>query len=65
MLVGEYAVTEVFGRVVQKPDAIFYMDHGLLASPRPSRIQEALDVLTGLFCWVGLRTNFDKTVGML
>ena len=40
------------------------MEYGILASPWSSRIQEALDVLTGLFDMVGLRTNVAKTAGM-
>ena len=40
------------------------MEYGILASPWSSHIQEALDVLTGLFDMVGLRTNVAKTAGM-
>ena len=44
---------------------LLYTYGGLLALPWPVRLQEALDVLTGLFDWVGLRKNLDKTVGMV
>ena len=43
---------------------LFYADDGLLYSPRPSSLQEALDVLTGLLYRVGLSMNVNKTVDM-
>ena len=64
-MVGEEAGPEEFGRAVQNLATLFYADGGLLASPRPVRIQETMDVLTGLFDRVGMRTNVDKTVGMV
>ena len=36
-----------------------------MSSPRPSLLQAALDVLTGRFDRVGLRTNINKMVGMV
>ena len=41
--------------------AIFYADDGLIASRDPAQLQTAMDLLTGLFDRVGLRTNTDKT----
>ena len=65
VVAGEDVVPEVLGRALQKLASLFYMDYGLLALPWPSRIQEALDVLTGLFDRVGLWTYVEKTVGMV
>ena len=56
---------EVFRIVVKTRNMKFYADDSLLASPRPARLQEALDVLMCLFYWVGLRKNVDKMVGMI
>ena len=36
-----------------------------MSSTQPERLQRAFDVLTGLFNWVGLRSNMLKTVGMV
>ena len=44
---------------------MLYADNGLLVSPQKARIQEALDVLTGLFDIVCLWNNVKKTVGMV
>ena len=55
---------EGFGRVFQQLLALLYVDYGLLVSPWPTRLQEALDVLTGLFDRFGLRTNVAKIVGL-
>ena len=41
------------------------MDNGLGASTDPGWLQSEFNMLTGLFDWVGLRTNFRKTVGMV
>ena len=45
--------------------AIFYVDNRFLESLRPSQLQKSLDILTGLFDWVYLRTNIANTLGML
>ena len=50
---------------MQKLPDIFYTDDRLLAVSRLARLQESLDVLMGLFYWVGLRVNINKTVGMV
>ena len=42
--------------------AYFYADNGVVASSQPERLQRAFDVLTGLFDWVSLRTNKERTV---
>ena len=62
MVGGEEEGSERFRRVVQIQAVIFYADYGILASPWPARIQEALEVLTGLFYRVGLRMNVNKMV---
>ena len=61
----EEAVPDGFGQVVQWMAVFFYTDKGLLAFPRPSRIQADLAVLKGLFESVGLHTNMKRTVGMV
>ena len=42
----------------------FYAYDGLLDLPQPDRFQVALEVMTGLFDRVGLRTKINNTVGM-
>ena len=37
----------------------------MLASTNPVWIQTTFEILLGLFVWVGLRTNVQKTVGMV
>ena len=37
--------------------SFFYANGGILAFPSPDRLQESLDVLTGLLDSVGLQTN--------
>ena len=67
VVVGEEAGTEDLGGgggVVQTPTMLFYIDGGLLASPWPSRLQEALDVLAGLFNRFLLRTNVHNMFSM-
>ena len=44
---------------------LFYTGDGILTSPRPAHLQDALDVLTEMFDRVGLQTNVNKTVGMV
>ena len=61
---GEEAELEGFERFFQRLVAFLYVDYGLLASPWPPFLQEALDVLTGLFDRFGLRNNVAKTVGI-
>ena len=61
----EEAGPEILWRVVHTLAALFYADYKILASPRPSRLQEALDVLIGLFNRFGLRMNVNNTVGMI
>ena len=45
--------------------ALFYADDGMVASSDPHWIQGAFNTLVGLFDRVGLRTNIEKTVGMV
>ena len=44
---------------------LFYVGDGLLALPRPSWIQAALDVLIVIFYRVDLQTNANTLVGMV
>ena len=53
------------GLTIIKLVAYFYTDEGLVALTQPERLQRAVDVLTGLFDRVGLRTNTEKTVGVV
>ena len=62
---GEEVGPGGFGRAVQCPAAFFYKNDGLVALPRPSRIQAALYFLRGLFDRVGLHTNVNKIIGMV
>ena len=50
---------------MQKLSALFYMDDGILASPRLARLKEALDFLAKLFDRMKLCMNVEKTVGMV
>ena len=60
---GEDAGTEVFRQVIQWLAVLFYTENGLLNSPRPARLQEALENLTRLFDRVGFQTNVKKRWG--
>jgi hypothetical protein len=45
--------------------AIFYVDDAYLASRDPEFLQQALDILVGLFAGVGLETIMKKTQTMI
>ena len=45
-------------------DCTIFVNDELLSYPQLSRIQEALYILMGLFDWVGLRKNVNKTICM-
>ena len=49
---------------VQDLAEYFYADYGLVASPRPERLQKSFGILTDLFDRVGLRKNVRKTARM-
>ena len=49
---------------IQDLVAYFYSDNGLIASTQPERTHQALNILTGLFDKVGLRTNTEKMMSM-
>ena len=53
--------TQGFGTAVANQMALFYADDGLISSTDPTWLQQALDVLTGLFRRIGLSTNAAKT----
>ena len=65
MVAGEYAVPEGLRRMVHNLAAIFHMENRLISSHRPARLQEALDVLMGIFDWIVPMKNVAKTVGMV
>ena len=65
LVAGYKAGTDEFGRTVQWLESFFYADDVLLNSPRPNRLQGALDVLTGVFNRVDLKTNINKTICMV
>ena len=65
VVAGEDAVPEGFCREVQKLASLFYADDSLRASLHPDRLQEALNILTGLFYRVVLLTKMNKKVGMV
>ena len=44
---------------------LFYTYDRMVASTNPGWIQTVFDTQTGIFDRVGLRTNFNKTVGMV
>ena len=46
-------------------EELCYADYVLIASTDPGWLQSSFNFLTGLFYWVGLRTNIRKTVGMV
>ena len=62
---GEEYRPDGFGRAVQWITVLFYADDVLLDSPRPSRLQADLDVLTDLFEMVLLHTNANKMARMV
>ena len=45
--------TEGFIQEIQRMVAYFYADNGLLVSTRGTQLQQAFDVLTEMFDWVG------------
>ena len=65
VVAGEDAGPEGFGRTVQKLAALLYAENRLLMSLQRSRLQEALEVLMGMFYMVRVVTNADKKVGMV
>ena len=46
-------------------NSIFYVDDGMVASSDPRWLQGDFSTLFGMFDRVGLRTNVEKTVGMV
>ena len=53
------------GHEGRKKAALFYAEDGMVASLDPRWIQGAFNTPVGLFDRVGLRTNIEKTVGMV
>ena len=46
-------------------EEIFYADDGMVASTDPRWIHTKFDTLTGIFDWLGMKTNVWKTVVMV
>ena len=65
LVVGEEAGPDRFKWSIQCLSKFFYANDGLLASPRPARIQAELDVLMILFVRIGLQTSMNKMFGMV
>ena len=65
MVVVEEPGPEGFFRAVHSPDKLFYSKYGILASPHPSRPQEAPYFLTELVDQVGLRKNVNNMFGIV
>ena len=57
LVAGEEVRPGGFGRVAQWLEEFVYTNDGILTSPQPSCLQEALDVLTGLLDNVNLHTG--------
>ena len=55
---------EGLGLSIQDLVAYFYANDGFVALTQPERLHRAFEVLTGLFDWVGLRKNTQKTGSM-
>lgn len=62
VLGDEYTMPEMeIDGVARLFTALFYADDGYIASSDEETLQRSVDVLTGLFDRVGLKTNVDKT----
>ena len=57
-------VTEGFGWNVQRLEAYFYANNGILAPKRSTHLLWLFDTLMDLFGRVGLHTNVAKTASM-
>ena len=66
MIVTEEAVvSDGFDMEIHRMASLLYLDDGLITSKCPYWIQWAVDVLTGIFEWVGLWENYGKIVGLV
>ena len=65
LVTGEEVGQEGFRPAIQWLAVFSNVDDGILGSPQLDRLQEALDVRIGLFDGVGLRTNTNKTMGVV
>ena len=54
-----------FRQDIQRMAAYFYADNGIRVSTRATQLQQAFEVLTEMFDWVGLLTNLFNTVIMV
>ena len=59
VVVVEEVEPKGFGRVFHRLALFLCVDNGLLVSPWSASLQEDLEILKGLFEWVGLRTNVE------
>ena len=59
---GNWEGTGGLGMPIRDLAVYFYSGNGLVASTQPERLHRAFNILTGLFYWVGLKTNTRKMV---
>ena len=65
LVMGEEVVPEGLRRAVQWLVAFFCTNDGLLTSLWTAHLQVVINVLTGMFDMVGIKTNVKKTVDMV
>ena len=59
------ACEEGLRKTVQDLPVYFYTENGIIASPRPKRVQRLFGVLVDLFKYFSLHMNMRKTVSMV
>ena len=65
IVMEEAMVSKGFYMDTQRMSFLFYVNYGFIASTCPYWIQWDVDVLTGIFDWVGQLENSGKTVGVV
>ena len=65
ILAEEKTGPRVFDHTVQHISELFYSDNRIIVSTQWECIQWEFDVMTGIFEWVGLKTNAKKIVTMV
>ena len=63
-VLGDESAKSGYGDHVRNFLALFYVDDGYIASQNKEQLQEALDILIGLFEHAGPVTNVTKTKAM-
>ena len=64
-LAGGKAVPDVSGRAAGKMATYLYAEESLLVFIRSEQLQHSSNMLTNIFDWVGLITNFGKMVSVV